>query len=185
MPEGSFEERVGRVHAFDAAIEKRIEPFRNAAFDRFFYSLSSAADHGLIWGALAGVRAARRHDPKVVARLSAAMTVESGLTNGAIKSLFGRVRPLVHYENEAPLPYGMRRPITSSFPSGHATTAFMAATMLADGTDAGPAYFTLAALIAFSRVYVRLHHTSDIVGGALLGLALGRIAKRIVPLGGR
>ena len=57
MPEGSFEERVGRVHAFDAAIEKRIEPFRNAAFDRFFYSLSSAADHGLIWGALAGVRA--------------------------------------------------------------------------------------------------------------------------------
>ena len=79
----------------------------------------------------------------------------------------------------------MRRPITSSFPSGHATTAFMAATMLADGTNAGPAYFTLAALIAFSRVYVRLHHTSDIVGGALLGLALGRIAKRIVPLGGR
>jgi undecaprenyl-diphosphatase len=185
MPGSPLEELVTRVHALDEAVEKRIEPFRNAAFDRLFYGLSSAADHGLIWGVLAGARAVRRRDPKVVARLSAAMSAESALTNGAIKSLFGRVRPLVHYENKEPLPYGMRRPITSSFPSGHATTAFMAATMLADGTDAGPAYFTLAALIAFSRVYVRLHHTSDIVGGALLGLALGRVAKRLVPLGGR
>jgi undecaprenyl-diphosphatase len=76
----------------------------------------------------------------------------------------------------------MRRPITSSFPSGHATTGFMAATLLADGTDAAPAYYAFAGLIAFSRVYVRLHHTSDIAAGALLGLALGRIAKRILPL---
>ncbi|HZP31287.1 MAG TPA: phosphatase PAP2 family protein [Acidimicrobiia bacterium] len=175
-------ELVTRVHAFDEAVEKRLEPLRNAALDRLFYGLSSAADHGLIWGAIGGVRALRVRDPRALLRLVTALSLESGFTNGLVKSLFRRVRPLVHYQDTTPLPYGMRRPITSSFPSGHATTAFMAATLLADGTDAAPAYFTLAGLIAFSRVYVRLHHTSDVAAGALLGLALGRLARRRLPL---
>jgi membrane-associated phospholipid phosphatase len=173
---------VTRVHAFDEAIEKRIEPYRSAALDRFFYSLSSAADHGLIWGVLGGVRAVRTRDPKVLLKLSASLSFESLFTNGLVKSLFGRVRPLEHYQHREPLPYGMRRPITSSFPSGHATTGFMAATLLADGTDTAPAYFALAALVAFSRVYVRMHHTSDVAAGALLGLVLGRVVKRVLPL---
>ncbi len=173
---------VARVHAFDLAVERWLEPYRNAALDRLFYGLSSAADHGLIWGVVGGVRAVRTHDPKVLVKLSALLSAESGFTNGLVKSLFRRVRPRVHYQDSNPLPYGMRRPITSSFPSGHATTGFMAATLLSDGTGAAPVYFGLAGLIAFSRVYVRLHHTSDIAAGALLGLALGRIAKRLLPL---
>ncbi len=177
MPGSPYAGMIARVHAFDDAVDKRLEPLRNAALDRFFYSLSSAADHGLIWGVIGGARAVRRHDPKLMARLSAAMSIESGMTNVLVKSLFGRLRPPENYENDDPLPYGMRRPITSSFPSGHATTAFMTAALLADGTDAAPAYFTLAALIAFSRVYVRMHHNSDVVGGALIGLAIGRVAR--------
>jgi undecaprenyl-diphosphatase len=174
---------VARFHAFDEAVEKRLEPLRNPALDRIFYRLSSAADHGLIWGVIGAGRAVRRRDPLVIVRLAATMSVESALTNGLIKSFFRRVRPPDHFEGAAdPLPYGMRRPITSSFPSGHAATAFMTATLLAEGTDAGPAYFTLASLIAFSRVYVRMHHTSDVLGGAVLGLALGRVASRIVNL---
>jgi undecaprenyl-diphosphatase len=56
----------------------------------------------------------------------------------------------------------------------------MAATLLSEGTGAAPAYFTLAGLVAASRVYVRMHHASDTVVGALLGLALGQIAKGIL-----
>jgi membrane-associated phospholipid phosphatase len=175
---------VARLHAFDEAVEQRLEPLRNPALDRIFYGLSSAADHGLIWGVIGAGRAVRRRDPFVIVRLAVTMSVESALTNGLIKSLFRRVRPPEHFERADPLPYGMRRPITSSFPSGHAATAFMTATLLADGTDAGPAYFTLASLIAFSRVYVRMHHTSDVLGGAMLGLALGRVARRVVKLRG-
>ena len=43
-----------------------------------------------------------------------------------------------------------------------------------------PAWYTLAALVAFSRVYVRMHHTSDVVAGAALGLALAPAARRAV-----
>jgi undecaprenyl-diphosphatase len=90
-----------------------------------------------------------------------------------VKSFFRRVRPPEHFTNTDPLPYGMRRPITSSFPSGHAATAFMCAVVLSRGNRAAPFYFSLAALVAFSRVYTRMHHTSDVVAGAALGLVLG------------
>ena len=52
-----------------------------------------------------------------------------------------------------------------SFPSGHATAAFCAATLLGGGVG----WYTLAAAVAATRVYVRLHHASDVVAGAAFG----------------
>ena len=166
-----------RVHTLDESFEKWLEPRRTEALDRLFYGLSSAADHGLLWHAVGAVRAAHRREPKYALRFSAVLGAESLVTNGLVKSLFRRVRPREHFDNDDPLPYGMRRPITSSFPSGHAATAFMCASVLAHGRRSGPAWFTLAALVGFSRVYVRMHHASDVVAGAALGLALGRAAR--------
>ena len=85
-------------------------------------------------------------------------------------------------EPEEPLPYGLHRPVTSSFPSGHATSGFTAASLLGQGRRTQPLYYALAGLVAFSRVYVRLHHGSDIVAGSALGLGFGRVARRVVPL---
>jgi undecaprenyl-diphosphatase len=113
-------------------------------------------------------------------RLATAIAGESIITNGIVKSFFRRVRPELG-QPEGPLPFGMRRPVTSSFPSGHATSAFMAAVLLSEGTHLGPAYFGLAALVSASRVYVRLHHASDVVAGAALGLGLGLVARRVIP----
>jgi undecaprenyl-diphosphatase len=109
------------------------------------------------------------------------MGLESALTNGAIKSAFRRVRPEPEIA-EGPLPYGMRRPITSSFPSGHATAAFTAATILARTGHGDAFWYALATIVAGSRVYVRMHHTSDVVVGALVGLALGRAVQRFFPV---
>ena len=148
----------------------------------FFYALSSACDHGFLWLLLGSARAARKGDPAIALRLGAVLGAESLLTNGVIKLAFRRIRPQDHFTHEEELPYGMRRPITSSFPSGHAATAFMAATLLSKGTRLAPAYFTLAALVAYSRVHVRMHHPADVVGGAARGLALGAIARRFVKL---
>ena len=153
-----------------------------APVDRFFYALSSACDHGLLWLMLGATRAARKGDPTIALRFGALLGAESLLTNGVIKLAFRRVRPQDHFTHEEELPYGMRRPITSSFPSGHAATAFMAAGLLSKGTRLGPAYYTLAALVAYSRVHVRMHHPADVAGGAALGIALGAIARRFVKL---
>ena len=75
----------------------------------------------------------RQGDPAIALRMGAALGVESLLTNGPIKACFRRVRPDDDHPPEGPLPYGMHRPITSSFPSGHAASAFTAATLLAGG----------------------------------------------------
>lgn len=150
-----------------------------SAVDRLFYALSSAADHGLLWLALGAVRGAAAGDPMMIVRLGAVLGAESVLTNGVVKSFFRRVRPQEHFVHDAPLPYGLHRPVTSSFPSGHAASAFTAAGALARGRSA-PAWYVLAGLVAYSRVHVKMHHPADVVGGTALGLVLGRIARRIV-----
>lgn len=176
--------RAGRfsaaVRALDDRVDAWVERHRGPRLDPFFYRLSSAADHGLLWTALGALRSGRVGDPGPGMRLGAAMGVESALTNGAIKACFRRIRP--PHQPDGPLPYGMHRPRTSAFPSGHATSAFTAATLLSTGTSLGPFYFGLAGLVASSRVYTRMHHASDVLAGAALGLAFGQVAKRLLPM---
>ena len=141
------------------------------------YRLSSAADHSLLWHACgAAVALARGGDIGFAARFAAAMGAESLLTNGVVKSLFRRVRPAEYADID--FHHGLHRPITSSFPSGHATAAFCAATLL----GGGPGWYALAAGVAATRVYVRLHHASDVAAGAAFGLALGVAAPPLRPL---
>jgi undecaprenyl-diphosphatase len=73
----------------------------------------------------------------------------------------------------------LRTPRTTSFPSGHASSAFLAATLLSDSSRAKPVYFAIATIVATSRIHVRIHHASDVAGGVAIGLALGALAKRL------
>jgi undecaprenyl-diphosphatase len=175
--------RVSRVRgallAFDRAFERRLDRHRGPALDHVMYPLSSAADHSMVWHAAGLLRAMRTADPVFAVRFSAAMGVESFLTNVVIKSAFQRIRP--HRGPDIPLLYGLRRPITSSFPSGHATASFCAATLLAKGSRAAPAWYVLASAVAVTRVYVRLHHPSDIAAGAALGVGLGLALRSMLP----
>jgi undecaprenyl-diphosphatase len=164
-----------RVAAFDAAADRLVDRYRSPALDAVAYRLSSAADHSLLWHALGAARAlVRGGDVRDAARFSVAMGIESIVTNGAVKSLFGRVRPVEYADVE--FRHGLHRPLTSSFPSGHAAAAFCAATLL----GGGPGWFLLAAAVASTRVYVRLHHASDVVAGAGLGLVLGAVLRPLV-----
>jgi membrane-associated phospholipid phosphatase len=172
---------VSRVHAFDVEVDRWVERVRGPRLDPLFYGASSAADHGLLWMALGAGRAASAGDPSVVLRMAAVMGIESLLTNGPIKACFRRVRPVDDRPPDGPLPYGMHRPISSSFPSGHAASAFTAAMLLRD-SPAAPLWFGLAAVVAASRVYTKMHHASDVIAGAAVGIAMGAAARRLLPL---
>jgi undecaprenyl-diphosphatase len=112
--------------------------------------------------------------------VGAGVAVESVVVNLGIKSLFRRKRPT--WENPLPRPQHLRNPRTSSFPSGHATSAFTAAALLGEGDPLKPVYYGVAAIVAWSRVYVKIHHASDVVAGIAIGAVLGRIGRRLFPL---
>jgi undecaprenyl-diphosphatase len=169
-----------RIAEFDRQVDAALDRLRgNPVADRVFYSASALGDHSLVWlmlGALRGLRS--EHDWKAAVRVGLMLGAESALVNVGIKSLFRRTRP--PWQESGPL--RLRKPLTSSFPSGHATSAFTAAGLLADDDPLWPAYYALAVLVATSRVYVRVHHASDVIGGIPIGVALGRIGRRLLPL---
>lgn len=171
------------VTHFDLGIDRVLDRLRGRpAADRVFYGLSSVADHSLMWlilGALRGLRS--EHDLAAAARVGVGVFVESAVVNLGIKSLFRRTRP--PWDVDRPL--RLRRPRTSSFPSGHATSAFCSAGLLADDDPLWPVYYALAVLVATSRVYVRVHHASDVVAGVAVGVVLGRVGRALAPLPAR
>jgi undecaprenyl-diphosphatase len=169
------------VDDFDERVDGWFDHLRGDPFaDRVFYTASAVGDFGLIWVILAVLRGlrGRPNDERAAVRAIVATGMESVLVNAGIKSLFQRRRPVPPMEH--PLPF--RHPVTSSFPSGHATAAFCGATLLADGDRLAPVYYALAVVVAVSRVHVRIHHASDVLGGAVIGLALGRIGRALSPL---
>lgn len=171
---------AGRVVAdFDAAVDRWMEQWRgNPQLDRVMYAASELGDFSLIWHLIATARALapdRRAEDAV--RVATIMGVESLLVNGVIKSLIGRRRP--PWEQDRPLK--LRRPRTSSFPSGHASSAATALGVLAPGDPLWPLYAAVAATVATSRVYVKIHHASDVVAGAALGVGLALLARKVWP----
>lgn len=170
------------VAAFDTAIDLRVDSFRgHPHVDRLMYSASELGDFSLIWHLIASGRAlGPDRQPIHAARVAAVLGIESALVNGPVKRMFRRHRPAWEQER----PRRLRRPRTSSFPSGHASAAMTAAGVLAQNDPLWPVYYAVGAVVASSRVYVKIHHPSDVVAGALVGLVLARVARRVWPFPG-
>ena len=168
------------VRKFDDAVDSQLDKIRgNPVLDRAMYAASEVADFSVLWHLVGAARAALGSEHKVdeAFRLSAIMGLESLLVNGIIKQFFNRARP----QPTEPRPHALRQPSTSSFPSGHASAAFTAITVITATSSkrTRPLWYLLAGFVASSRMYVKIHHASDVVAGAALGIGLGRMARRL------
>jgi undecaprenyl-diphosphatase len=142
--------------------------------DWFFIALSWIGRLGAVWIAIAFVLALMWRRPAILfmtiaADLSAELVTDLG------KAIVPRHRP---YEHQLGPPSS-----THSFPSGHAATSFACATVLSHYAPRfRVAFYALASLIAYSRIYNGMHYPSDVLAGALLGvltaLLLLAIARR-------
>ena len=141
--------------------------------DRVFYGASEAANFSKIWHGIGIAQAIVLRDPKRAMATSAALGIEASLVNGPIKSLFERDRPDVDPQDR---PLTLRQPKTSSFPSGHASAAVVAASFIPPGM-APPrqlAVRVLAFIVSTSRIHVKIHHATDVAAGAATGWVLAK-----------
>jgi undecaprenyl-diphosphatase len=170
------------MHALDAVVDDAfIDLRRHPLANKLLYAASEAGNFSVIWHALAWAPVLLRPSPGRLRRaveVSAVLAAESLLINGVVKSFFRRSRPEGPEDGH---PHRLRAPKTSSFPSGHATAAMVAASMLSRRRHRRLAFYTLGGVVAASRVHVRIHHASDVIGGVAIGLGLGRLARRLLP----
>jgi undecaprenyl-diphosphatase len=105
---------------------------------------------------------------------AAAATVAASVVVGQLKDLFDRARPP---ESDPALGSLVAIPDNPSFPSGHSATAFAAATAIAFlCPKLRPWALALAAAVALSRVYLRVHFPFDVLVGGMIGAGLGALA---------
>src|SRR4051812_29910511 len=150
--------------------------------DRWLRRLSTFANHGRLWLAVAVVLGARKGQLRRGAiRGIGSMLFSSALVNLVLKRLFGRVRP--DLENLQVHRRLRREPGTLSFPSGHSSSASAFVTGLAmESPLAGAALAPVALGVGYSRVHVGVHYPGDVVAGVGVGGAGG--AARPHPGGG-
>ncbi|MGH3945576.1 MAG: phosphatase PAP2 family protein, partial [Pseudonocardiaceae bacterium] len=161
--------RLDDVHEVDLAVSRWIGQQPPSRLDAVMKGLSTAANHSVLWFAIAAALAARKGATRRAAlRGVLAIAATSFSTNAVLKPLLPRRRPPAR---ELPayqvLPDA---PTSSSFPSGHAASAAAFTTAVAlECPKAGLAIAPLAAAVAYSRIHVGVHWASDVVVGAAVG----------------
>ena len=166
------------VARFDARAEAALERVRgNPVLDRVMTAATHAGEFSAVWHVAGVARGAvtGRWDQTVA--LAVGLGAESLVVNQGLKRIFRRTRPTEAGDDR----FSIRKPLTSSFPSGHASAATFAAVTLIgwDGPKSAPLWGTLAATIALSRPYVRIHHASDVVGGIVAGAAMATALRTL------
>lgn len=161
-----------KVAAVDRMAFRQARARRNPTLDRV---LPVATDLGSMYAAV-GVAAAlellgRR---KLAVNALGAAAAAWGAAQ-ASKKLFNRPRP---YHDDS-IEVLVREPAGLSFPSGHPAVAAALAQILApEARFLGPVIERLPRLVAASRVYVGVHYPTDVIGGTLVGDAIGELWRK-------
>jgi undecaprenyl-diphosphatase len=176
---GSWREEVTRL---DVAVYGAIAATPTPVLDEVMRRVSRAADYSRLWLgsaallAIAGGETGRR----AAAHGLASTAVTSALVNLVLKPVGRRRRP-DRVTHDVPLARHVRMPRSTSFPSGHAASAFAFATGVATASpEAGIPLYGAASVVAYSRVHTGVHYPLDVIVGAVTGVAMAPLAARAV-----
>ena len=156
----------GEIHLF-------VNHYHSPFFDKFFYYVTKLGEPAIVIAMIIGLLFFRYRYSLILA-LSAALGAGS---SGFIKFLIeDDMRPMKFFQYyNAPLHFveGVRLNEYNSFPSGHTTEAFVFLFLVSvffQKRWLSALCLFLAALVAYSRMYLSMHFLIDVTVGSLLGL---------------
>lgn len=142
--------------------------------------VTTLGNGGIIWIALSLVLVVPKRTRVCGFTMMGAMLLSFLLGNLLLKNLIARPRPFMVDTSVTLL---IPKPGEYSFPSGHTLNSVTAATVIfLYFKKAGIGAYVLAALIAFSRLYLFVHYPTDILGGILLGIIDALIGYKIAQI---
>ena len=144
--------------------------------------ITHLAEKGIFWIAVALILICFKKTRKTGFMVGAALLIGLALGNGVLKNVVGRIRP---YDLDGSLLTEADLLVSGlsdfSFPSGHTLASFEAATVLLirDKRMGIPA-LVLAILIALTRLYLYVHYPTDVIAGAIFGIAFAVLGVFVV-----
>ena len=160
---------LDKLEGMDVAILLFVqEHIRTEWLSLILKPITHLGDKGLFWIILGIILLIPKRTRRAAAMAIFAMGLGAALSQVWIKPAVARIRPYELYEV-----YSLVGPVPEySFPSGHACSSFCSALVYLKTLDRPYGMLTviLAALIAFSRVYVGVHYPTDILGGFLISV---------------
>lgn len=153
---------------------------RCAFLDVFMPFITLFGESGIFFICLAVILMFIPKTRKTGFTLSVSLIIGLICCNMILKPIIARPRPYTIREDVVLL---VEKLYDYSFPSGHTTAAFEAASvMLIRNRRVGIAFLVLAILIAISRLYLFVHYPTDVLVGMLLGIISGIVAAKIIDL---
>lgn len=161
------------ITSIDFKILDAIQSITNPVLDAFFVVITHLGDAGALWIAIAVLCLCFKKTRKCGVMLAAVLILGTLLGNMALKNIIARPRPFVQ-NPEMLKELLIAAPHGFSCPSGHTLASFESAFVIfLNNKKWGIVSLVIAALIAFSRMYLYVHFFTDILLGTLLGIVLG------------
>ena len=146
------------------------EKCQNRTFDKMMPIITMMGNLGVIWFVISSLMFLKVEYRITGIGVILAVALTTIIGEGIIKHIVRRSRPFQDKEEKLLI----NKPITYSFPSGHTASSFAAlAVFLQMNGKLGLIVSPIATLIAFSRVYLKVHYPTDVIFGMLLGFTCG------------
>ena len=171
-----------KLSILDRRVVKRMSAIHRPVLDKIMVLFTYAGTGALIWWTAFVIPfLITRRFRETSAILTAALGVNYLLGEIIIKKSVGRDRPSKLISDED---MKINKPKDHSFPSGHSASSFCAFTVT---LWCCPVWIWLPALalacaIAFSRMYLRVHYLTDVLGGMVLGFLDGSLVTLLFQM---